>query len=174
MNIAQADKEIRALARRLGVKAHQVRAALESLDEEAPTPVLLIKANRTGNATMATAADMAPAKPVEKFNYVRWRPLCEAFRLIPCQNCGSENGTVCGAHSNWAVHGKGRNIKASDIYQASLCHTCHSQLDQGSRLSERERKHLWWAAHTKSVPLLIDLGHWPAHIEPPNITDWPF
>ena len=157
MNIADADKEIRALARRLGVKAHQVRTALEGLDEDAPQPVTLTPATRTGR--MATAEDMAPAQSVEKFEYVRCRKLCEAFRLIPCQHCGADDGTVVGAHSNAACHGKGRSIKASDIYQASLCHTCHSMLDQGSRLLERERKHLWWNAHTKSVIQLIAEGH---------------
>lgn len=114
------------------------------------------------------------AEPVAKREYIRSKALREAYRLIPCQHCGADDGTVCGAHSNWAVHGKGKSIKASDIYQASLCHTCHSQLDQGSRLLERERKRLWWAAHTKSVPLLVSLGHWPDNIEPPNITDCPF
>ena len=172
MNIADADKEIRALARRLGVKAHQVRTALEGLDEDAPQPVTLTPATRTGR--MATAEDMAPAQSVEKFEYVRCRPLCEAFRLIPCQHCGDDDGTVVGAHSNWGCHGKGRSIKASDIYQASLCHTCHSMLDQGSRLLERERKNLWWAAHTKSVIQLIAEGHWPDGIQTPDTNHWPF
>lgn len=172
MNLADADKEIRALARRLGVKPHHIRTALEAIDGDAPTPVVLTRTARP--ARLATASDMQGSAQVDKFAYVRSRPLCEAFRLISCQHCGADDGTVCGAHSNWACHGKGRSIKASDIYQASLCHTCHSMLDQGSRLLERERKLMWWSAHTKSVPLLIILGHWPDNIEPPNITDWPF
>lgn len=167
-----ADKEIRALARRLGIRAHLVRAALESISEDDPAPTKLAKATRA--ARPATANDMGQAARVEKFVYVRSRPLCKAFRLIPCQNCSSQDGTVVGAHSNWSCHGKGRSIKASDIYQASLCFPCHSMLDQGSRLLERERKLMWWDAHTKSVTLLIELGHWPSIIEPPNITDWPF
>lgn len=172
MNIADADKEIRALARRLGVKPHHIRAALEGIDGDEPAPVSLTRSTRT--ARLATASDMQGRATVEKFTYVRSRPLCAAFQLIPCQNCGADDGTVCGAHSNWGCHGKGRSIKASDIYQASLCHTCHSELDQGSRLLERERKQLWWNAHTKSVPLLITMGHWPDNVEPPNTTDWPF
>lgn len=172
MNLADADKEIRALARRLGVKAHQVRAALETLDEDAGAPVVLTKATRT--ARVVKPSDMAAVIQVEKFDYVRSRPLCEAFRLIPCQHCGTDNGTVCGAHSNYSVHGKGRSIKASDIYQASLCFTCHSMLDQGSRLLEHERKAMWWAAHTKSVIQLLALGHWPDGIQTPNTTHWPF
>jgi hypothetical protein len=47
-------------------------------------------------------------------------------------------------------------------------------IDQGSKLLERERKTIWWNAHTKSVTLLINLGHWPKNIEPPNILVWPF
>lgn len=172
MNLSDADKEIRALARRLGVKAHQVRAALESIDAEAPAPVRLARATRQSRS--ATANDMGQAARVEKFAYVRSRPLCKAFRLIPCQHCAAQDGTVVGAHSNWSCHGKGRSIKASDQFQAALCSTCHAELDQGSRLSERERKLMWWDAHTKSVTLLIELGHWPSTIEPPNTTDWPF
>lgn len=172
MNIADADKEIRALARRLGVKPHHIRTALESIDGDDPAPVVLTRTTRP--ARLATASDMQGSVPVEKFDYVRSRPLCEAFRLIPCQNCGAEDGTVCGAHSNWACHGKGRSIKASDIYQASLCFTCHSMLDQGSRLLERERKAMWWRAHTKSVIQLIAMGHWPEGIQLPDTNNWPF
>jgi hypothetical protein len=172
MNIAEADKEIRALARRLGVKPHHIRTALESIDGDDPAPMVLTRTARP--ARLATARDMQGSAPVEKFTYERSRKLCEAFRLVPCQHCGADDKTVCGAHSNWGCHGKGRNIKASDIYQASLCFTCHSMLDQGSRLLERERKTMWWNAHTKSVPLLIALGHWPDNIEPPNVSDWPF
>jgi hypothetical protein len=170
--LATAEKEIRALARRLGIRSHLVRAALESISEDDPVPAKLAKATRA--ARPATANDMGQAARVEKFTYVRSRPLCKAFRLIPCQNCSAQDGSVVGAHSNWSCHGKGRSIKASDIYQASLCFTCHSMLDQGSRLLERERKLMWWNAHTKSVPLLISQGHWPDNIEPPNTTDWPF
>lgn len=172
MNVAEAEKEIRALARRLGVRAHQVRAAVESIQPDDPPRAVLSPATRP--ARFASPIDMAPRQAVEKFDYVRSRPLCEAFRLIPCQNCGADDGTVCGAHSNWSCHGKGRSIKASDLFQASLCCTCHGDLDQGSRMLERERKAMWWTAHGKSVTLLVSLGHWPQGIEPPNIEDWPF
>lgn len=174
MNLASAEKEIKALARALGVRAHVVRSALEGLDPETAPPATMARPAIVRAARVATAADMGQGQAIEKFEYVRSRPLCEAFRLIPCQHCGRDDGTVVGAHSNWACHGKGRSIKASDIYQSSLCHTCHSALDQGSKLLERERKHLWWCAHTKSVTLLVSLGHWPDNIAPPNTTDWPF
>lgn len=169
MNLTAAEKEIRALARRLGVRAHQVRAALETIGEDDPAPMNLARSTRT--ARSATAIDMGKGQKVEKFAYVRSRPLCNAFRLIPCQHCAAQDDTVVGAHSNWSCHGKGRSIKASDQFQAALCSTCHSELDQGSRLSERERKLMWWNAHTRSVTLLIALGYWPLTIDPPNIAD---
>lgn len=60
------------------------------------------------------------------------------YRTIPCQNCLANDGTVCGAHSNQSKHGKGRGIKASDKYCASLCSKCHAWLDFGT--ASREEK----------------------------------
>lgn len=51
-----------------------------------------------------------------------------------CVNCGAEDGTVVSAHSNWHSHGKGKSIKAHDIFVAHLCFRCHAWLDQGSGL----------------------------------------
>jgi hypothetical protein len=93
--LATAEKEIRALARRLGIRSHLVRAALESISEDDPVPAKLAKATRA--ARPATANDMGQAARVEKFTYVRSRPLCKAFRLIPCQNCSAQDGSVVGA-----------------------------------------------------------------------------
>lgn len=103
-----------------------------------------------------------------KFTYVRSPRLMVAYRAIPCQNCGREDGTVCGAHSNWAEHGKGKSIKASDNYCASLCSRCHSTIDQGYHLSDIERKSIWTLAHIKTVNLLKKLGLWPTEIEYPE------
>lgn len=105
---------------------------------------------------------------VRKRDYVRSKKLREAYRLIPCQNCGREDGTVCCAHANWAIFGKGGSVKASDDCAASLCFTCHAELDQGAGLSREERKALWWAAHVKTLKLLSDLGLWPAEIPVPD------
>lgn len=49
-----------------------------------------------------------------------------------CTNCGTEDGTIVSAHSNWSEHGKGMSIKAHDVFIAHLCHRCHSWLDQGT------------------------------------------
>lgn len=117
----------------------------------------------------------AMAEPVVKREYVRDKGLREAYRLIPCQNCGRDDGTVCCAHSNWAIHGKGGAIKADDSCGASLCSGCHVPLlDQGARLSKSERQELWWTAHVRSVSTLVERGLWPSHIAVPNITSYPF
>jgi len=80
----------------------------------------------------------------------------ELYRTIPCQNCGSDNGTVCGAHSNRAEHGKGKGIKASDQFAASLCNVCHALCDYGN-LSRRDSAALWNYAHKKTVALLTKM-----------------
>lgn len=86
---------------------------------------------------------------MQKFNYVRSAKLMEMYRTIPCQICGRIDGTVCGAHSNQQKHGKGRGIKASDIYCASLCSTCHFEIDFGKQDREFKRN-AWDNAHEKT------------------------
>lgn len=95
---------------------------------------------------------------IPKFQYIRSAKLMAAYRKIPCQHCGIDDGTVCGAHSNQAKHGKGRGIKASDEFCASLCHSCHMQVDQGRSMSRTERETVWGNAHEKTVKALKDLG----------------
>ena len=91
----------------------------------------------------------------------------EAYRKIPCQHCGVDDGSVCGAHSNEAQHGKGRGIKADDSACASLCHACHMDLDQGKDLSRLERQAMWHWAHVKTVAELTRRGLWPKGIDIP-------
>jgi hypothetical protein len=93
-----------------------------------------------------------------KFQYVRSKKLMEAYRQIPCQWCGRDDGTVCGAHSNWAEHGKGRSIKASDDKCASLCARCHSALDQGYSMTPHGKRVMWQVAHDKTVEELTKRG----------------
>lgn len=104
----------------------------------------------------------APAAPVEKFRYLRSDALMRAYRLIPCQHCGRQDGTVCGAHSNWPEHGKGRSIKASDEFCASLCFACHGALDQGVQMTAEQRKAMWTAAWRKTRAALLNSGLWPS------------
>jgi len=106
-----------------------------------------------------------------KFNYVRSDRLMGpngAYGKIECQHCGISDGTIVGAHSNWAVHGKGRGIKASDVYCASLCARCHWRLDQDLTMSKEERKAFWWNAWRKTIRTLRERGLWPKEIEVPK------
>jgi hypothetical protein len=87
-----------------------------------------------------------------------------------------DDGTVCGAHSNQSIHGKGGKIKASDEFCASLCNACHKWLDCGS--ASRESKNAMWnKAHLKTVAALTKkygndyLKHLNATEEPAKV-DW--
>lgn len=95
-----------------------------------------------------------------KTEYIRSKALLEACREIPCQHCGAQDGTVVAAHSNQLADGKGRGIKASDDCVAALCYTCHSAIDQGSRLMRWEREEIWNRAHVRTVIELKALGKW--------------
>ena len=89
----------------------------------------------------------------------RNQKLLEIVRKSPCQNCGSQDGTVCAAHSNQARDGKGKGIKAHDYRIAALCHRCHHELDQGIRMSRQERIELWEEAHRRTVGWLFENGY---------------
>lgn len=102
-----------------------------------------------------------------KTQYVRSRALLDACREIECQHCGIADGTVVAAHSNSLKHGKGRSIKASDLFVASLCFRCHGEIDQGSYLSKDERQTIWQAAHERTVKELNRLGLWPKGVPQP-------
>lgn len=58
--------------------------------------------------------------------------LLKLARLLPCQNCRADDGTICAAHSNLSEHGKGMHIKAHANFHAALCALCHRWLDHGS------------------------------------------
>jgi hypothetical protein len=114
--------------------------------------------------------------PQPKHDYVRSPALLVACRSLQCQHCGrgGEFAGVVGSHSNWTPHAKGFGIKASDQFIASLCTRCHHEIDQGSRLSERERKALWWQAHCGTVRLLTRLHLWPAGVPVPDTSTCPW
>ena len=109
-----------------------------------------------------------PASAIEKFEYVRSRPLLNAIKALPCQHCGA-GAPSDPAHSNQAAHGKGKGIKASDIYAAALCRHDHHEIDQGSRLTQDERVALWTAAWRKTVRELLRRGTWPLSVPIPDI-----
>lgn len=51
-----------------------------------------------------------------------------AIRRLPCIRCGNPDSQA--AHSNSAKHGKGRGIKASDLFVIPLCAICHAAFDR--------------------------------------------
>ena len=103
-----------------------------------------------------------------KFRYVRSKALMEAYREIPCQSCGADDGTVAGAHSNSGKMGKGLGRKATD-YCASLCSKCHAKVDSSYSMTGEQRQAMWQAAHEKTVHELIKQWLWPTDVRYP---DW--
>jgi len=101
---------------------------------------------------------------IPKFNYYRNTKHLKNVANLPCQNCHIEGETQA-AHSNWSEHVKGRGIKASDEFTAALCQKCHTELDQGARLSKEQRRMLWQMAYAKTVSKLKASGKWPDELK---------
>lgn len=122
-----------------------------------------------GPRTPQQVVALAPREimQIPKTQYVRSPALLKACREIPCQACGTSDGTVVAAHSNQSAHGKCRGIKASDEFIAAMCFRCHSDLDQGPFMSAQGRVAMWNAAHNKTVRELVNRGLWPKGVEVP-------
>jgi hypothetical protein len=88
----------------------------------------------------------------------RNKKLLEIARLLPCQHCGIEDGTVVAAHSNQLRDGKGRGLKASDFRIASLCFCCHAEADTSSTLTKVARIEMWEQAHRATIGELFEQG----------------
>jgi len=88
----------------------------------------------------------------------RNKKLLEIARLLPCQHCGIEDGTVVAAHSNQLRDGKGRGLKASDFRIASLCFRCHAEADTSSTLTKVARIEMWEQAHRATMGELFERG----------------
>ena len=58
------------------------------------------------------------------------------IRKLPCIRCGNPHSQA--AHSNSAKHGKGRGVKASDLFTIPLCFKCHAAFDR-FELGNREQ-----------------------------------
>ena len=102
-----------------------------------------------------------------KHQYIRSVKLLKNAREIPCQYCGSDDGTVIAAHTNWQG-GKGKGIKADDNLIASLCNQCHMEIDQGKGLTKEERQKIWLYAHKETVRKLQAYGLWPNDVPLPE------
>jgi hypothetical protein len=88
----------------------------------------------------------------------RNKKLLEYARKLPCQHCGIDDGTIVAAHSNQLRDGKGRGLKASDYRIASLCYTCHTEIDQGKRLNKSERIQMFEDAHRSTIGEFFERG----------------
>lgn len=127
---------------------------------------------RPATRQAAYPAPGAAIVTLPKHDYVRSPKLLAAVRTLPCQHTGTVGQTEA-AHSNWAM-GKGMGIKADDSRVAALCRSVHRDLDHGSKLTETQRKTLWWTAHCKTVRLLLARGLWPDDVPVPDIETRPF
>jgi predicted GNAT superfamily acetyltransferase len=85
--------------------------------------------------------------------------LLKVCRLLSCQLCDKDDGTIVAAHSNQLFDGKGKGIKASDYRIAALCFTCHYEIDQGTKYDKQERRELWEQAHRKTIGELFEKGY---------------
>lgn len=75
-----------------------------------------------------------------------------------CVSCGCQDGTIVSAHSNLLEHGKGKGLKAHDGMIAWLCLRCHSELDQGSKMSRQERREFMLEAICKTYMEMWNQG----------------
>jgi len=91
-------------------------------------------------------------------NY-RNKHLLEVCRHLACAICGKQDGTVVASHSNQQRDGKGMGIKAHDYRIASLCHTCHMEIDQGVFMDKQDRINAWDEAHRKTIGMLFESNH---------------
>lgn len=89
----------------------------------------------------------------------RNKKLLEYARRLPCQHCGADDGTVVAAHSNQLRDGKGRGLKASDYRIASLCYSCHSEIDQGKKLDKSQRVSMFEDAHRSTIGEFFERGY---------------
>ena len=103
-----------------------------------------------------------------KTEYIRSKKLLRLVASLRCQHCGNSEG-VQAAHANWSEFGKGRGIKASDIYTAALCQGCHTAIDSGKDLTREQRKEMWLNAHRKTIETLVMNKEWIYGIPLPDV-----
>lgn len=144
------------------------------------TPLVNRAPMRRGDSALQRSAmpRRAKRKPrsfitIGKFPYVRSEKLLALFISLPCPITGRLPPNDP-AHSNWGIHGKGRGIKASDIYVSTLAPEIHRELDQGNSWTEEQKQALWWKGHVISVRRALETGRWPAGIPVPDTDTYPF
>jgi len=95
-----------------------------------------------------------------KFSYYRSVKHLRNVAALDCQSCG-RGGPSQAAHSNSSRHGKGKSLKASDIYTAALCPRCHDAVDNSYTLTREQREAIWHAAWVNTRSILVGNGQWP-------------
>jgi hypothetical protein len=130
----------------------------KQMDDYTPRP------RRT--AVAEVIPEQRPVVSCPKFVYVLDKRLRDMCRAMECQLCGA-HGRSTWAHSNQAIHGKGGQIKASDVYVAALCPECHHEIDQGHRWSQEVKVAAWNRAHAQTVREAVKRGLWPPGIPVP-------
>lgn len=90
----------------------------------------------------------------------RSRALLDAIAGLPCKLrlTGCLGSPCVAAHSNWAIHGKGRGIKAHDCFAVPACYACHYELDQGKKMTGEERREAWERAWRETILALFRHG----------------
>ena len=87
-----------------------------------------------------------------------------AHRVTECQLqipgiCDTYTPDGCEpAHSNQQIHGKGKGLKAHDIYHAASCHSCHAFLDQGADMSREDRRYYWQRGFERTLLHYFSMG----------------
>lgn len=193
MSIAHAEKEIRALARKLGVKPWLIRDAIKSMtegngadgagmpaaasagstgedhesNEKAHAQARSLPARQEGRqARLLTKSDLAPRAPVKKDKPVEDKAYRRLVAQFPCINCGMR-GFSQAAHENT---GKGKGMKTDDRRTFALCtvaaNGCHEAFDQ-YRLFNGRAEHAamgaMWSKNTREA--IRSKGWWPKDLE---------
>lgn len=193
MSIANAEKEIRALARKLGVKPWLVRDAIKSMtegnsadgagmpaaasagstgedhesNEKAHAQARSLPARQEGRqARLLTKSDLAPRAPVKKDKPVEDKAYRRLVAARPCMNCRID-GNSQAAHEN---HGKGMSLKTDDRRTFPLCtvagNGCHDAFDQYRLFSGRAAHVAMGATWSKQTREAIRAeGLWPKDLE---------
>ena len=103
-----------------------------------------------------------------KFAYFRSDKHLRNVASLPCQLCGVHDQTQA-SHSNQAIHGHGRSIKASDAFTAAICVREHAQIDQGRQMSQDERVARWTLAYHRTVREMLKQELWPLKLAIPDL-----
>lgn len=120
--------------------------------------VQLVARKPMARGTTQLARNVAPMRSRSKTN-ANPRPATGEAKLCKGQACYLRIPGICTGqahdpcHSNQAIHGKGKGIKAHDVYTVPGCRSCHDELDQGMRYTRAEKFGIWDQAYAAWVPV---------------------